>query len=363
MKVEWLLYFYMAICFSMVGFNTLTAIALKKSERRVVRVCDAFSEQIFLELARIADGIPLTCVHKRVLKGKLRRTGNLIAFDWAFERICVVHADLAEEYLFEMSGVFCGLLRFYLRKNEGLAAYACDFIKKYRLFRFRAMAGLLPEVFGLLEAESIYCREHALQAIYTVGDSVLVLRALQMIDHSEHFFSGKLVSHGLRCYEGDVQKLHERMLAEFEQFSPQMQRALMDYFRVSSAVCAPFAASVLADASRDCTLRCTCIRYLGEYPDVSAYPLLAQLADGSTSQKWELCATASSALGSYRSAQAVQLLRGNLHHENWYIRLNAARSLVRLGVSYAQMADLIDGNDRYAAEILGYCLSERGGSL
>ena len=48
------------------------------------------------------------------------------------------------------------------------------------------------------------------------------------------------------------------------------------------------------------------------------------------------------------------MLKANLYHRNWYIRYNASQSLVDLGLTYLDLIDIVEGEDRFASEILRY---------
>ena len=48
------------------------------------------------------------------------------------------------------------------------------------------------------------------------------------------------------------------------------------------------------------------------------------------------------------------MLKKDLGSANWYIRFNAAKSLETFHLTYLELSDVMDGNDRYAREILQY---------
>lgn len=52
----------------------------------------------------------------------------------------------------------------------------------------------------------------------------------------------------------------------------------------------------------------------------------------------------------------MQVLKRLLSSRNWYVRLNAAKSLEDLGLGYVELIDIFEGGDRYASEILRYCM-------
>ena len=48
------------------------------------------------------------------------------------------------------------------------------------------------------------------------------------------------------------------------------------------------------------------------------------------------------------------MLKKKLSSRNWYVRYNAAQALDMLGMEYADLIDVVQGEDRYASEIMRY---------
>ena len=71
-----------------------------------------------------------------------------------------------------------------------------------------------------------------------------------------------------------------------------------------------------------------------------------------------LAIVAASVLDRYPGQDTVAALKAALSHPNWYVRYNAAGSLVALGQTEASLKDILDGPDRFAREILAYRLGE-----
>lgn len=53
-----------------------------------------------------------------------------------------------------------------------------------------------------------------------------------------------------------------------------------------------------------------------------------------------------------------QILKKETSSKNWYVRHNAAKSLAVLNTDRDALADILQGNDRYAKEMLEYQLDE-----
>lgn len=354
MFVQILIYVYLGICAGMILFNIVTALLSQRREHR------SFRDGIRLELTveRELDHLALTGEvneeHLRYMERRLRRVNGMAAFDAALERLCVRRPELTRSYLTALNGVMIALAEDYCRREEIEAAYFPYIIKKYRLLGGADDAPLKEVLLELLHEPSIYCRENAMQALYTSGDAQIIVRALRIIDASSLYYHSKLLSDGLLNYTGDTWELADALWEAFDAFQPWMQVTLLNYFRFSSGAHCERVLALLNDGARDDELRFSCLRYLGHYPYPPAYADLLRYATPSENARWEYAAIASSVLASYPGAETAAVLERNLYHPNWYIRFNASKSLEQLGFGYRDLIDVIEGHDRYASEILRY---------
>lgn len=359
MSVERMIGFYLFVCAAMIVFNIVTAIVLKRRDKKTVRVSEQFSYRVGLQLEKVKNGGHCDAAHRAYLRKKLKRTGNMIAFDRMLESVYAADPETVKKYLWELDSVFIFLCAHYSGKDRIEAAYFPYIVKKYRLIAFRTLPTITEAMLSLLDEPSIYCRENAMQALYTGGDSECILRALQRIDRSGLFYHGKLISDGLLNFAGSAKELADKLVARFDTFSTDMKLVLLNYIRFALPDYCAFAYGLLRDETQKDEIRYSAIRYLGKYRYDEAYGLLCALASDRTPDRWQYTAIASSALAIYPGAETAALLKENLCSPNWYIRLNSAESLERMGMTYTQLADVLDGNDRYAAEILRYRLQRR----
>ncbi len=351
-----MLYVYLFVCVAMIIFNIINAVLFRKSERRTEKVSKNLREEVMLQLKAAEENIPVDESHKLFLSRKLRRVGNMIAFDKMLEAEYIEHPQKIHTYLHSLDGVFVSLMAYYAKRDRIEAAYFPYIIKKYRVIAYRSFPSLEGMLLELLNEPMIYCRENAMQALYTTGDADCILTALKIIDRGGLFFHRKLLSDGLLNFSGSNRLLGEKIMENFFDFSVEMQVTLLDYLRFSGDEYRAFALSLLNNAELNDEIRYAAIRYLGKYPLPEAYEQLCRLAEDNSEQKWEYAAIASTALAAYPGNETVDTLKRNLYSRNWYVRLNSAVSLKSLGVTYSELSDIIDGNDRYASEIITYCL-------
>lgn len=356
MKIEIMLYIYLFVCAAMIAFNIVTAILFRRGERKTERVSHDLQQCVLSQLKAAENGGSVGKNHKIYLSKKLKKIGNMLAFDKMMEAEYIENPDEIRNYLHCLDGVFVSLMMYYSKRNRIEAAYYPYIIKKYRIIAYRSFPSIEDALLEMLNDSDIYCRENAMQALYTTGDTDYIMKAIRIIDRSDLFFHGKLLCDGLLNFAGSSDMLSRRIIDSFSEFSIQMQVTLLDYFRFSSGEHKEFILSLLQNAETDDEIHYACIRYFGKYRYKEAYELLCRLAEETLDQKWQYAAIASAALGSYPCESTVKILKANLYSRNWYVRLNSALSLKNLGITYSELADVIDGNDRYAGEIIRYCL-------
>ncbi len=359
MSVELMIYIYLFICFAMILFNIFTAIILKKKDKKTIKVSEDFNYKVGIQLDKVRNGLQCDDEHLQYMHEKLRKVGNMTAFDKMLEVAYQNDSETVKKYLCQLDSVFVSLCDAYCRKDKIDAAYFPYIVKKYSLISFRPLTSIIESMFTLLDEPSIYCRENAMQALYSSGDSDYVIKALQKIDKSDLFYHGKLIYDGLLNFVGNTKELIDKIISKFNTFSTDMQVNLLNYIRFASADYCDFFYSILCDETQNDEIRYAAIRYLGKYHYGQAYSILCNLAKKKEMDKWQYPAIAASALAIYPGEDTIELLKQNLYSYNWYIRYNSAESLERLGITYTELADVLEGNDRYAAEILRYRLQRR----
>ena len=354
MKIEIMIYVYLAICVGMIFFNIVSAVLSRLRDKRISKISKRFNTRILKELEHLEQSGNIHNSHKKYLSKKLKRIGNMRSFDIMLEREYTENPVLVQKYLHSLNGVFVSLAISYCKKEAMEAAFFPYIIKKYRILQGHSFDSMTDMLYSLLTEPSIYCRENAMQAIYTTGDTDCVLKALKIIDNPGRFYHDKLITDGLMNFDGSFSKLNTALWEAFEEFSVQMQLALLNYFRFIPDDHRDRMMKLLIDKNRDDEIRFACIRYFGKYRFDEAYQYLLEYADCRNDARWEYCAIASSALSTYPCQKTVERLKANLYHPNWYIRFNSSQSLEKMGLTYMDLIDIVEGNDRYASEILRY---------
>lgn len=359
MNIETLIYAYLAICFSMIIFNCICIFVFKYSETKIGKKSAKLENRIAEQIEKMKQGDQPDEKHKKYLCKKLKRIGNLTALDETIERMFIEEPQAVKTYLTAIRPVFLYLALEYKDRDSVIAAYYPYIIKRFHILQNKSFDLMIDTLFELLHSKSLYCRENALQALYSTGDCDIVVKALKVIDCGSNFHHSKLLTDGLLEFSGNHRKLSAALWKVFEDFSAPMKVTVLNYLRFSNPDCREEMIQLLTDGRQDDETCFACIRYFGKYHFDPAYPLLLGFAENKEERRWEYAAIASSALGIYPSDRTVKVLKTNLCSSNWYIRFNASESLEKLGLTYTDMIDIFDGNDRYAREILQYRLDQR----
>lgn len=359
MRVELFIYIYGAICISMIAFNCVCIFMFKRSNTRLDHRSRKLEQRVRIQLERIANEEEVEKKHFCYLNRKLSHVGNLMAFDETLKQIFQNNENEAKQYLYEIRSVFLYLSVVYLKKESVQSAYFAYLLSKYKIcshMSFDAMLDILKEY---LKKESLYCRQNAMKALYSFGDEEHVVEGIKVLEQSHIFFHSKILSDGLLEFEADHDKLIALLWQSFDKFFVETQVAILNYIRFRTGDYCENMLEILKDKNRNQELHYAAIRYFGKYHYPPALPILLEFASDTDSLHWNYAAFSASALAIYPGEKTSEVLKKSLMSSNWYVRYNAAQSIDLLGTSYFDLMDIMNGDDRYAREMMNYRFDRR----
>lgn len=360
MKVEVLVYIYLAVCIAMIAFNIGTVVAGRRRERVNERRRRFYDAGIDEELDHLKKGRGISTAHAGRLKRMLRKPENMLVFREALRDRYDAAPEDTKAYLIGMYDTLETVVPRYMTKRDYIKyAFILAVIKELIIISGETHDKTCNELIRAVSVRNTYCRENALNAIYASGKEDLVLKALHILDGSGIEHSKKLLADGLMRFRGDKNSLNALLWEHLESFGTRMQEVILNYTRFSSNAHRDDFFSIMTDPERDKELRLSSIRYFGRYPDEEAYPVLISMAQDLDNPNWEYPAIACTALASYPEELTVETLKKALFVPDWYVRYNAAESLGKLGVDHHDIMEVIHGDDRYAREILQFMLDVR----
>lgn len=360
MKIEMMIYIYGTICLSMIGFNILYNLLLKRHEPRLEKRCRKIKGRAETQLNAIREGKSIDPNHLRYLQNSLRRINNLIAFDRVLKPLCEDTHDGSEtKYLLQIQPVILYLAVLYDHRDTMQAAYFSFFLSRYMIKRQMSIDSMQDILLGYLTKENLYCRVNALQALYAFGNAEHIIMALKIQDKGKVFVHEKILTEGLLSFTGNHDNLIRRLWENIDSYSEHTQLAILNYIRFQSDGYKKEMFAVMQDKAKGKELRLSAIRYFGRYDYEPALEPLLSFASDKDLSNWEYATVSISSLVRYNGERVTDTLKQALHSSNWYIRQSASVSLEAHGVDYSSLMDIIVGNDRYAREIMTYRLESQ----
>ena len=364
MGAEVLLYGYGLVCLSMLVFNLLYSMHLRTDDRRLRKRIGAIRRRVEEQLRQIrqapaGEPQPVQARHLAWMSRRLKRVEQLLAFDHFLDG--QDQGDPAfQTYLRQLQPVLLYLATVYRRREPTQAAYYCHFLARHWLQRHMEMDQIQQVMLSYLKRDSLYCRINAWKALCSFASPGVLTEALVELSRDPNAqLHEKVLTEALLTYKGDTEALIGCLLDGLDRFSPQIQRAVLDYIRFRSGAYRRPMEEILRDPRRDKELRLSAIRYFGRYPEPEVQGLLLELLQDTDPLRWEYAAISASALARYPGQEVVDALLQAMHSSNWYIRYNASASLEAHGLSYEEMLQILAGDDRYAREMLQYRLEAK----
>ncbi len=359
MRIELMIYIYGAVCASMILFNLVYNLLLTRSQPRMERRCRRIKASVEAQLQECRETGRIDPARLTLMRRRLRRVNNLIAFHRVLEEIFEARPEERADYLHQIQGVMLYLALVYRKRDDMQAAYFAYFLSRNMSLRQMPIDSLQDIMLDYIGKRNLYCRVNALTALYDFGTAERVAQALRIQDDGAVFLHEKILTEGLLSYRGDHDALIRILWSRLYTYSVHTRLAILNYIRFRSGGFCREMFSILQDGREDKELRLSAIRYFGKYVYPPALnPLLTFLADPSP-ENWEYATVAASSLANYSGDRVISALTEALHSGSWYVRSAASQSLERHHVDYSDLIDVVAGQDRYAREMITYRLESR----
>ena len=354
-----MIYIYGAVCVSMILFNIIYNISLKRSEPHLENRCRKLKKQLDAQLARIQEHERVEEAYLHQLQQRLRRMQELIAFRCVLGEAAEQQPTLVKEYLDQIQPGILSLANYYKGKEPMQAGYFAYFLAGDSTMQ-QMHGDALPEaLLDYVKKENLYCRVNALEALCHFANVEYVVKAVGLQDDGKILIHEKIITETLLSFRGEHHALIDRLWETMPDFSLHTQLAILNYIRFQTGDYREKMFSVMQDQKADQELRFAAIRYFGKYSYEPALEPLLSFAQEKDPARWEFAVIAVSALAGYPGERVLEVLKEALHSENWYIRYSAAQSLEAHQVEYSDLIDIMMGNDRYAREMMTYRLESR----
>ena len=367
MKLEYLIFLYAYMCLCVIVFDVYFLFRIRSGKNRAKRIRSSLTALLQGQLESLARSGSLEPGLRLSLRRQLEKPERLLVFNDMLQSWRQLHGSDLERLISQWSIDLPYLFSVYEKKPSQYKTLFAYWVSNLHLGQNpwlteagqRAHLSLLAqELESFLMGSTVYVREKTFRAILSLGRVRFAVSALTFLSDKKIPYSGKLITDNLLTFTGDRQELADCLLERLADFSPEIQWAVVNYLRflprqsVDQTTYLPPLISLLQDESCHKELRLAIVRYLGKYPAPDCLEYLLNLLHKDRGQDWEFGAVAASTLAAYPGPQTETALEKALGSVNWYVRYNAAESLLSLGFDLERF--LAVSSDRYAREMLNY---------
>ena len=351
LKIQYLIYVYMALCACMMIYNIVYTIYNRTTERNIEKQRNGFIKKIRNQFNLIENRIEIVGKHRKYLYNKLKWVHNLLLFEQLLDE---QKENVRKKYLEDVKYIFYDLAIYYQKIDSVKKAYFAYIIGKYKIEDTIDKNIITNTLFMFLEDEAMYCRDNSLKAIIKLGNIYHIIKAFKEINQDSHYYSVELLYENLLEFDGNQQRLAEQMWQEFHAFNENTQIAIMKWISKYKLDYSEEFYKLLENENTSNKIKIEVTKYYKDNIFEKVETLLIQNAKLTGILNRELVIQSAKTLGSYNSLQVKETLKSLLKRNDWDIRVAASESLSILGTSYYELAEIYNGEDNIARRILKY---------
>lgn len=339
---------YLVFFLSIIIFSIGCIICHKISSIRRKKI-----EKKLKELIDLEDKKRVSINHINMMMQLLKKTNYFIAFTKVIEKM---DPNNQTTYLKNLKRVFVKNLSIYQKEEIVKQTYFVYFLSLHPYIYDDGKNKIVDYLIECTTSESVYLRENALKAIYAMGNIDCLKEALAKMNNLNISHNHKLITDGLLKYRGDINELVEMLNKEIGNYNENYKVACINYFSYRKIDCKEIIYNILASNDEPKEARIAAIRYFSNVIYEKVVPIFYEFIEHEN-DVWEYAAIAAIALRNYKKKDVLTYLTKGLKSHNWYVRNNAAKSVIYITSRDKLQLDLNKINDKYAEDALKYQIS------
>ncbi len=363
LTIDLIIYGYLLVCVLLVLFNVFYIFYAQALKLAIARHAREWEEAIKAELAHIDEGVSEK--HLKRIQKKIVSTNSFLGYSRGIESLLGSDDEdikaAMRKYLDGCESHYHRIARLYSRRDTMDKAFAAYFISMTTRCYGDEESPIYRIMMDYSEDSSVYCRENLLKAFYAFGNCRALFNFMVMQKDLGFTHHKKLLSDGLLTFKGDREELAELLWENRSRFSENTVLAIIAFI---TGIKADYRERFFAELERgdlDEETTIAFIRYFRRHPyEPEGERLRAILEKEDVDMNIKI--VVASVLSAYPCRESIEVLKKSLGSSNWYVRFNSANSLLDIGLSEEDKQSILDGNDRYARDMLIYAMEKREGA-
>lgn len=340
------------MCLSLLLFNGAYVLSLSSRKKSREKNKALMYKIILEEYENIKLNNKASAKHVKFILQKLKKIKNLLAYYEASVLLMHQKEDIAR-YFDIYTKYFSNLALFYENRQVMEKAFFAYFLASFH-DHIHEKNRISEIMLRYLDNSNIYVRENVLLCLYSLGNAEAIIQALTILNDNGWYHDKRLLSDGLLQFNGDkiilINQLWEKMFLWDENFQIAIIQAAQ---RISGNFVEQFYNKMIDD-DISVETKFAFIRYFQTwyYPEAGEY--LRSLLSEENRDKGGLSIVAASALINYPDEKTHEVLLNAVLSKNFFVRYNAAKTLVHMGFDENDKLSIINTKDKYAIEVIKY---------
>lgn len=335
---------------SIMVFILVSSVFGKKEEEKFKKLNDSLGVLIKIHLDSIKYGDKIPNGEMKHVRSMLKDKLGLEVF--AFRVIENAKSDKISSVKY-IKNYEEHLVKIFLktdRKSIMKFAYSIYLIGEFRINNKEINRIVLDN----LNSDSIYVRANSLKALSKIGDVKSFSDAIRIISLRGLYFNEKIIIDAIDSFEGDIEELNNILIDEIKNFTEDITNVVINHFENTRYVgCRDFLLNMLK--SKD-TPPNTIMRVMRYFHFVHYYKAESELIKLLESSNWQVRAVAAKAISRYDLENYCDKLSKLVSDSNYNVRYNAAMTLINSNSNQVIIDRIINGEDKYARDIVIYAL-------
>lgn len=352
-NVNNLLFLYIFICVTLILFNSAYMLLSNYNKKKKKRHTNWWKKSIEKQIKVLESGDSIEVKHSKLLEKRLLNSEQFITYVLALDELRENGID-TEKYIFGNYKSIVILANKYKGMEVYEKAFFAYFISKNPPCDGSEYNSLIEILLTFIDGSNMYCRENVLKALYRIGNLQSIENAFLLMNEHNHFHHNKLLSDGLMTFTGDKEALARNLFGYFNKWDENILISVIKFITKSSDKFKDEFISLLNEGNLKIEVQLAIIRYFRDNIHEPARQILIEYLKDNDISDDNIRIVAASVLEKYPGEDAVLALKEALKDHNWYIRYNAASSLIRLNVSSKIIKEIFNDDDLYAKEIIAY---------
>ena len=354
MIADFIIYVYVVVCILLLSYSYIYIYKSRFTQKKINKMEVKWRVLLNEEFENLKNSQPVSQKHLEYLRKKLVSINNFISYINAMNYF--KEQELLLVYLKEIASSQQYLAYKYLKRSDMERSFFAHAISLYPPNVGNDYPPILEILIRYMDNSSISCRENVLRALYAIGNVYAIENALQFINNRNLYHHSKLLADGLTTFRGNKDELMKCLWKHMDDWNNSLMVSVVNFISLNSSEYTSIFLPYLTNEKVYLELRIEMLRYYRKYYYEPVREILYSFLNSNVNINLSIVSAA--VLASYPSQKAVEVLKNALYHSNWYVRYNAAESLLKMNISKDEVKDILHGNDQYAKEILTYMMEQ-----